>query len=277
MGSGMIRRRLEALPEDAGAIDLGNVIPFARLRDGAPPLSGIGAAERPAPDFFAVGRWSPWWASVLAGSVLAHAGLAALFLSAQDPVPAVGLEAISVEIVFGADAPAGVAPTPAEQEAQPQPPAPDEPVAESEPPKPEPVLEPAPAVAPPDPEALPRQETKEPERKKEQVAPPSQAASGVGRGQSRSDANYNGRVAAHLARHKRFPEGAQSKRNQGTAVVSFSLDGGGRVVTVKLVRSSGVAALDQEAQAMVRRASPFPAPPSGGTMEFTVPLSFQIR
>jgi TonB family protein len=84
-------------------------------------------------------------------------------------------------------------------------------------------------------------------------------------------------VAAHLARHKRFPEGAQSKRNEGTAVVRFSLDGGGRVITVKLITSSGVAALDQEAQAMVRRASPFPAPPSGGTMEFTVPLSFQIH
>ena len=49
------------------------------------------------------------------------------------------------------------------------------------------------------------------------------------------------------------------------------------MTAVKLVRPSGVAALDQEAQAIVRRASPFPAPPSGGTVEFTVPLSFQIR
>jgi TonB family protein len=272
----MIRRRLDMLPEDSGGIDLGNVIPFVRLRDHAPPLSGLGAAERPAPDCFAVRRWSPWWASLLAGSLLAHAGVAALFLAAQDPVPAVGLEAISVEVVvFGADTPAGVASTPSEQEAEQQQPAPEEPVAKEKPPEPEPVIEPAPPIPPPDPEALPRQETKEKERKK--VAPPSQAASGVGRGQSRSDANYNGRVAAHLARHKRFPEGAQSKRNEGTAVVRFSLDGGGRVITVKLITSSGVAALDQEAQAMVRRASPFPAPPSGGTMEFTVPLSFQIH
>jgi TonB family protein len=273
----MIRRRLDTLPEDSGNIDLGNVIPFVRLRDHAPPLLGVGAAERPAPDFFAVRRGSPWWASLLAGSLLAHAGVAALFLTAQDPVPAVGLEAISVEVVvFGADTPAGIASTPSEQEAQQQP-APEEPVAKQEPPEPEPVVEPAPSLPPSDPEALPRQETKEKERKKEQVTPPTRAASGVGRGQSRSDANYNGRVAAHLARHKRFPEGAQSNRNQGTAVVRFSLDGGGRVIAVKLITSSGVAALDQEAQAMVRRASPFPAPPSGGTMEFTVPLSFQIR
>ncbi len=102
------------------------------------------------------------------------------------------------------------------------------------------------------------------------------AAGGVGRGQSRSDANYNGLVAAHLVRHKRFPPGPQSKRNRGTAVVSFSLDGSGRLMAVKLVRSSGVAALDQEAQVMVRRASPFPVPPRG-TASFTVPLTFQIQ
>jgi hypothetical protein len=37
------------------------------------------------------------------------------------------------------------------------------------------------------------------------------------------------------------------------------------------------ASLDQEVEAMVRRASPFPAPPAGHAMTFTVPVSFQLR
>ena len=212
----------------------------------------------------------------LACSLLAHAGLAAFLLDARDAAPTVGLEAISVELVFGADASAGVATSPGDVEAPhpetPQPP-PRPPAEKQE------VAEPAPAPAqaiPPDPGAFERRDSQENKRRKE-PARPSRAASSVGRGQSRGDANYNGRVAAHLARHKRFPPDAQSEHSHGTAVVSFRLDGGGRVITVALVGSSGVPALDREAQAMVRRAAPFPAPPSGGMVAFTVPLSFRAH
>jgi len=44
-----------------------------------------------------------------------------------------------------------------------------------------------------------------------------------------------------------------------------------------LVRGSGVASLDQEATAMVQRASPFPAPPDGRGVNFTVPVSFRLN
>jgi periplasmic protein TonB len=49
------------------------------------------------------------------------------------------------------------------------------------------------------------------------------------------------------------------------------------VTRVSLVRSSGFSSLDQEAQAMVRRASPFPAPPDGRSVSFTAPASFRIQ
>ena len=84
-------------------------------------------------------------------------------------------------------------------------------------------------------------------------------------------------MAAHLARHKRFPPEARSRGDQGTATISFALDGGGRVTRVSLVRGTGFAALDQEVQGMVHRASPFPAPPDGRGMSFTVPVSFRIQ
>jgi protein TonB len=43
----------------------------------------------------------------------------------------------------------------------------------------------------------------------------SESSSGIGRGFSDADTNYRGRVAAHLARHKRFPEEARQRRQRG--------------------------------------------------------------
>jgi TonB family protein len=38
-----------------------------------------------------------------------------------------------------------------------------------------------------------------------------------------------------------------------------------------------VASFDAESLAMVKRASPFPAPPSGQSVNFTVPVNFSLR
>jgi protein TonB len=103
------------------------------------------------------------------------------------------------------------------------------------------------------------------------------ASSGVGRGRSDAESNYRGIVAARLARNKHFPPDARRNGHEGRAVVSFAIDGGGRVTSVALVRGTGIATLDREAQAMVHRSSPFPAPPSRQQMRFTVPVNFDIR
>lgn len=108
-------------------------------------------------------------------------------------------------------------------------------------------------------------------------APAAPAAGGVGRGRSEANTNYRGIVAAHLARYKQFPPEARERGSQGSAVVTFALNGGGRVTSVSLARGTGVTALDQEAVAMVRRASPFPAPPDGRGVSFTVPVSFRLQ
>jgi protein TonB len=106
---------------------------------------------------------------------------------------------------------------------------------------------------------------------------PSVASNSIGRGRSDASSNYRGLVAAHLARYKQFPSDARSRGDQGTATVTFGLDGGGRVTSVRLARGSGVSSIDQETQAMVRRASPFPAPPDGRAQSFTVPVQFYLR
>ncbi|MGH6771528.1 MAG: TonB family protein [Xanthobacteraceae bacterium] len=114
-------------------------------------------------------------------------------------------------------------------------------------------------------------------QKKRAAAVSPNASSGIGRGRSDNSANYDGRVAAHLARHKQYPADARNAGSQGVASVSFTIDGGGRVTSVRLARGSGIASIDREVQAMVRRASPFPAPPDGRGRSFTVPVRFNLR
>jgi TonB family protein len=82
-------------------------------------------------------------------------------------------------------------------------------------------------------------------------------------------------VSAHLARHN--PDSARRAAAQGVATVSFSIDSGGRVTSVRLVSGSGNAAIDQEVVAMPRRASPFPPPPDGKGRNFTVPVRLNLR
>jgi periplasmic protein TonB len=122
-------------------------------------------------------------------------------------------------------------------------------------------------------EAAPASHATDNARKAAAGAKPSGAAPAR---QSRSDPNYSGTVFAHLARFKRMPADAQRNHSQGMAVVRFVIDGGGHVGSVQLVRPTGVASLDQEAQAMPRRASPFPPPPGGRPVPVTAPVNFHF-
>jgi periplasmic protein TonB len=119
--------------------------------------------------------------------------------------------------------------------------------------------------------------TRERAAKQANASAPSTAANNVGVGRSDNTTNYAGLVSAHLRRHQQYPADARSRGDQGTATVSFTLDGGGRVTSARLARGSGIASIDQEVQAMVRRASPFPAPPGGRPQSFTVPVSFRLN
>ncbi len=243
-------------------------------------------------------------------SLLGHAAILFALTRAPVPIASVGEHVISIEIVVGADAPAGLAVRPSEAEPE---------IKTTEAKEPERVPDNAtreevarealalekPETSVAEPIAQARTETIEPEpvappRKEEPVetmrdepkperksapqveATPSRVASAlasnnIGLGRSANDPNYLGRIVAHLARHKRFPAEARSRREQGRALVSFGLDDGGRVSWVKLVTGTGFAALDREAEAMVHRASPFPPPPGGQATSYTAPVSFTLK
>jgi protein TonB len=276
-------------------------------------------------------------------SVLLHTSVLLFFVGKLTPRASIGAEVISVDVVLGADAEAGLAPTPSRSEVSPLPTLPLMPGTVGRGPKEEPpedqvseparheaqfreasplvpdvkddVSEPRPvtiaheaptvipdvavtrdlAERPPErtahspgreaparsrPEAKTTPATQN-SRNARDSRPPSSAvtsaSNSVGRGRSDNDTNYRGIVAAHLARYKQFPADARGRGDEGDPAVTFTVDGGGRVTSVRLARSAGIASLDQEVQAMIRRASPFPAPPAGHAMTFTVPVSFQLR
>lgn len=83
------------------------------------------------------------------------------------------------------------------------------------------------------------------------------AAGGAGSG------GYKAEVWRHLLQYRR-----PNAVGPGAALVSFSIGDNGSVADVGIARSSGSKRFDAEAMQMVRRAQPFPKPPSGVAMAF---------
>ena len=230
---------------------------------------------------------------------------------AEEPPPAMMIELAPLAVAPEAE-PEDVAPGPQMVEAQPDPtpPAPETPVEEKaqDVPMPEPEIKPpdlpkvekadAALSLPPPPKPRPKSRKKPPPKEREAerkpvnpdrpqhrqtTAPPrAQAAharttaapsAGAAAAPSVSPASWRGSLIAHLNRYKRFPSGA----SVGTAQVAFTIDRSGRVLSSRLIGSSGDGALDGEAVAMMRRASPVPAPPAGfggSTISLAVPVRF---
>lgn len=86
-------------------------------------------------------------------------------------------------------------------------------------------------------------------------------------------------LQAHLERNKRYPRQSQLLRQQGIPMVTFTMDRSGSVLSVRLHRSSGIALLDEEALALIKRAVPLPLPPPevvGDILTLTVPVEFAL-
>jgi periplasmic protein TonB len=85
--------------------------------------------------------------------------------------------------------------------------------------------------------------------------------------------SYKRRVRARVIRN--LPEG---RWGPGRVVVGFRLSNSGRLLSSYVMRSSGLAGMDQAALACVRRAGPFPAPPPGATAkQLALSIDFRFR
>ena len=96
---------------------------------------------------------------------------------------------------------------------------------------------------------------------------------------ARAKASWENALSRQLNRHKRVPKAALGRRGQWEAVVAFTVDRSGRVMSAELKKSTGVPVLDKEALEWLQRTSPFPPPPNIPEIElyFTQTLKFDVK
>jgi len=230
----------------------------------------------------AIGRFELrlWTASAIVVVAL-HAAAGAMLVTWHDLVP-VGEPSDAVMIDLSpfttppSDTVEDIAPGPPQQEAvaQPEPEKPkiDEKVEEKID-VPQASMPPVAALPPPEPitpQAAPTPVAPAPLT----TAPPRAHAS-----KAQVDSWYS-HIVTQLERHKSYPTAARERGQRGVVELAFSIDREGHVISSRIVKSSGYTALDQETLATVRRAQPYPLPPSGldgAKFDFTVPVKFNIR
>ncbi len=92
--------------------------------------------------------------------------------------------------------------------------------------------------------------------------------------------DYLTRLRAWLEKHKQYPQQAQRRRQQGTALLRFTLARDGRLLAHSIERSSGFTSLDVAVEEMIERAAPLPPLPSDMSqdrLEIVVPVAFHLR
>ena len=94
-----------------------------------------------------------------------------------------------------------------------------------------------------------------------------------------ASAGYKGLLSAWLESHKRYPDAARQRGEEGRAVLRFSVERNGRVIDYAVTSSSGYPDLDQAVEQMMRGATlpPFPAGMPQPRMEVSVTIRFSLR
>ena len=178
-------------------------------------------------------------------------------------------------------------------EPQPEPPKP-EPVQPKTPPKP--VIKPAPVIVrkeapapvtptpppvqatPPEVIAAPPKADTPPPAVVVPQPPPKPTVAPVDTSQARE--GYGNTLWSAISKFKKYPRIAQSRGWQGDVSVELTLDSDGKLLSKKIVKSSGHDILDQQALEMVDKALPFPEPPEalrGSGFTVRVPIPFKLE
>ena len=92
--------------------------------------------------------------------------------------------------------------------------------------------------------------------------------------------SYSSLLANAIAKYKQYPKIAQMRGWQGTVIADLEIDTKGAVISIKIKKSSTYEVLDNEALEMIKKASPFPAPPEslrGKNFNVLVPISFKLE
>lgn len=97
-----------------------------------------------------------------------------------------------------------------------------------------------------------------------------------GSGGAGSKGNYQAGLRKAIARNKHYPRQAQRMRQTGVAHISFVVNPNGRFANIRLVKSSGVPALDEAALATVKKTGGYSPVPDGTSLSFTLPIEFNL-
>jgi periplasmic protein TonB len=176
------------------------------------------------------------WLASGAVVVFAHASVAAALIDWRQPIEEgeIGTDAIVVEF---------------QPEQIPTEPVPEVQKVEE---KPEPLPEqPSEAMLPPQPKP-----DEQPVPKEETPPAPVVVARAVA-----TVATWRSQLMTILEHNKRYPAAARARDEQGLTQFAFSIDGDGHLLSHRIVKSSGSAALDAETLALLERAQPYPPPP----------------
>ena len=217
---------------------------------------------------------------VIAGAIVlgVHAGALIYLLAVHEPdVVGSNMDVVTVEL-----APIDSTPDALEQNLAPAPetmvesnPLPDLPKPQEQP-KEEVKLERQPDEAPAE---VPLPVEKPPEKVQDSPPPAPVTAQRVKGGAPKVEP-WQTNLMRQLQRFKRYPALAQSRKEEGVVLLSFSLDRSGHVLAHSIARSSGHADLDNEVLAMIMRAEPLPPFPesmSQTQIDLTVPIRFSLR
>jgi len=91
-------------------------------------------------------------------------------------------------------------------------------------------------------------------------------------------ADYRSMLSNWLESHKRYPEDARQRGEEGRAVLRFRVDRNGRVLDYAVVSSTGYGDLDAAVESMMRGATlpPFPASMTSPEIEVSVTIRFGL-
>ena len=228
---------------------------------------------------------SPTWPASLAISLALHGLLAAVLLQRA---PAVDLEAgastIAVELATEESLSAGQ--NEPQSEAQQQAEAEKQTTPERLPEAPRTENPEAEAAAPPEPKeqamatdsAAPQPQVEAGSTEREVAPSATEKAPAPGENAAKlakAIMDWRHDLARRIQKFHRYPKAAH--RERGEARIAFSIDGDGRLLTERLIGSSGNEILDRDAIALIAKAAPFPPPPTGSPPEFrqiTAPIRY---
>jgi periplasmic protein TonB len=238
----------------------------------------------------------------LAASILGHGGvlvLLALFAAQLPPAPLPQPRKSGIEVLLApppkpaAETPPPTPEPPPVAATEPPPPDPPPPPAaipkpEPPPPTPKPIVHkpaikpprhppPQPAREIPPPQPAPRA-APQPAPVQTAVVPPAPIPAPAPRPAPTVSPGYRSLLSAWLESHKRYPESARARGEEGRAVLRFRVDRSGRALNYALAAGTGFADLDAAIDAMMRGATlpPFPGDMTASDVEVSVTVRFSL-